>query len=54
MSLSHSICLGNRDSMVPRVMSYGSSRSCVVGLSGGVWLMFGGASSYVGCAVRGV
>ena len=54
VSLSHSICLGDRDSMVPRVMSSGSSRSCVVGLSGGFWLVFGGGSSFAGCAMRGV
>ena len=40
--------------MVPRVMSSGSSWSCVVGLSGGVWLMFGGGSLFAGSAVWGV
>ena len=54
MSLSHSICSGDRVSMVPRVMSSSSPSLCVVGLSGGVWLLFGGGSSFAGSVVWGM
>ena len=55
-SLSHSICSGDKSSMVPSVMSSSSCSSlssdvfCVVVLSGGFWLLVEG---WLGLGVKG-